>query len=108
MVSIRWYCIIVVIKDDGFCVWIWGEKFGNHKILFNTGLTPACDLDVLRTWLSHGDNYYFCDSLMALGDESLKEVENVSCYGGYSGGSYQAIERLTEKSLANLDQFLAK
>lgn len=84
------------------------EKFGNHKILFNTGLTPACDLDVLRTWLSHGDNYYFCDSLMALGDESLKEVENVSCYGGYSGGSYQAIERLTEKSLANLDQFLAK
>ena len=84
------------------------EKFGNHKILFNTGLTPACDLDALRTWLSHGDNYYFCDSLMALGDESLKEVENVSCYGGYSGGSYQAIERLTEKSLANLDQFLAK
>ena len=45
---------------------------------------------------------------MALGDESLKGVENVSCYGGYSGGSYQAIERLTEKSLANLDQFLAK
>ena len=84
------------------------EKFGNHKILFNTGLTPASDLDALRTWLSHGDNYYFCDSLMALGDESLKEVENVSCYGGYSGGSYQAIERLTEKSLANLDQFLAK
>ena len=84
------------------------EKLGNHKILFNTGLTPACDLDALRTWLSHGDNYYFCDSLMALGDESLKEVENVSCYGGYSGGSYQAIERLTEKSLANLDQFLAK
>ena len=31
-----------------------------------------------------------------------------SGYGGYSGGSYQAIERLTEKSLANLDQFLAK
>lgn len=82
------------------------QALGNHKILFNTGLTPACDLNALRNWLAHGDNYYFCDSMMALGDPSLQEIENVSCYGGYSGGSYQAIERLTEKSIANIDRFL--
>ena len=84
------------------------EALGNHKILFNTGLTPACDLDALRRWLAHGDNHYFCDSMMALGDASLQEIENVSCYGGYSGGSYQAIERLTQKAIANIDHFLAE
>lgn len=78
------------------------ETMGNHKILFNTGLTPACDLNALRNWLSHGDNYYFCDSPMALGEESLLQMENVSCYGGYSGATYQAVERLTRKSLENL------
>ena len=83
------------------------EAFGNHKILFNTGLTPASDLDALKKWLAHGDNYYFCDNNMALGDQSLREFENVSCFGGFSGGSYQAIIRLTDKSIANVDRFLS-
>lgn len=82
------------------------QTLGNHKILFNTGLTPACDLDALKKWLAHGDNYYFCDSLMALGEESLQELESVSCYGGYSGATYQAVERLTQKVLDNMDRFL--
>lgn len=82
------------------------EKLGNHKILFNTGLTPASDLNALKQWLSHGDNYYYCDSNMALGDQRLRDYEHVSCFGGYSGGSYQAIERLTEKTLQNMDAFL--
>lgn len=83
------------------------EAFGNHKILFNTGLTPASDLDALKKWLAHGDNYYFCDNNMALGDQSLREFENVSCFGGFSGGSYQAIIRLTDKSIANVDRFIS-
>lgn len=81
------------------------ETFGNHRILFNTGLTPASDLDALRRWLTHGDNFYFCDSRLALGDESLAKLENVSCFGGYSGGSYQAIQRLTRKTIENIDRF---
>lgn len=83
------------------------KTLGNHKILFNTGLTPASDIPALKKWLAHGDNFYFCDSPMALGDESLREFENVSCYGGYSGGSYQANIRLTNKSIQNIDNFLA-
>ncbi len=81
------------------------EQFGNHRILFNTGLTPASDLDALKKWLSHGDNYYYCDSDMALGDQNLRSFENVSCFGGYSGASYQAIERLTTKTIQNIDDF---
>ena len=91
---------VTLLNEEEFAL------FGNHRILFNTGLTPASDLNALKKWLSHGDNFYFCDSNMALGDPSLKEFENVSCFGGYSGGSYQAIERLTQKAIANIDRFL--
>ena len=28
-------------------------------------------------------------------------------FGGFSGGSYQAIIRLTDKSIANVDRFLS-
>lgn len=90
---------VTILNEDEF------KTFGNHRILFNTGLTPASDINALKNWLAHKDNYYFCDSDMALGDPSLKEFENVSCFGGYSGGSYQAIQRLTKKTVENIDRF---
>jgi lactate dehydrogenase-like 2-hydroxyacid dehydrogenase len=77
------------------------EHLGNRKILFNTGLSPAWDVEPFEKWLD-GNNIVYCDTLMALGDERFLQHPNVNCMQVSSGRTQQAFERLSEKVLANL------
>ena len=78
------------------------EQYGHHKIIFNTGLSPSYDTDAMKEWLSHGDNHLFCDSDMALGDDSLREMPGVSCPSLFAGKSRQSSMRLSKRVLENL------
>lgn len=82
------------------------ELFGDHKILFNTALSPCFDLDGMEAWLAGENTWYFCDTLMALGDERLLAYSNVRCQKKSSGMTMQAAERLNEKVLANIREYL--
>lgn len=75
---------------------------GEHKILFNTGLSPSYQIPAIKRWLSSGCNYLFCDSLMALGDKSLLNFPGVVCPGRFAGMSHQSVVRLSKKVEANL------
>lgn len=75
---------------------------GEHKILFNTGLSPSYQIPAIKKWLSSGCNYLFCDSLMALGDRSLLNFPGVVCPGRFAGMSHQSVVRLSKKVEANL------
>ena len=81
------------------------ERFGNHKILFNTGLSPAWDEEPFLEWIGK-DNLCFCDTVMALGDEHLLSLPNVRCMKVSSGRTEQSFVRLSEKVLANIAGFL--
>lgn len=80
------------------------EKLGEHKILFNTGLSPAWDMKPFQQWLA-GDNRCYCDTLGALGDRKLLEHPNVRCMQVSVGRTRQAYIRLSEKVLANLSEY---
>ena len=82
---------------------------GNHKIMFNTSIGPAHDVDALNQWLAHGDNEFFCDTAAALGDASgrLLAHPHVNCLHRSSGLTRQAFERLSEKALKNIENFLS-
>lgn len=80
------------------------EKFGNKKILFNTGLSPAWDEEPFLKWLS-GDNLCFCDTVGALGGEHLLNHPHVRCMQVSTGRTRQAFDRLSEKVLQNLSNF---
>lgn len=80
------------------------KKLGNRKILFNTGLSPAWDEPVFRKWLE-GDNLCFCDTIGALGDESLLHHPHVRCMQISTGRTRQAFDRLSEKVLKNLSEY---
>ena len=82
------------------------ELWGDHKILINTGLSPSYDLPAIRQWLSRGNNYLFCDSAMALGDEELKKLPGVTCPALFAGMSRQSVIRLSRKVLENLEYAL--
>lgn len=79
-------------------------RLGEHKILFNTGLSPAWDEQPFKTWLS-GDNLCYCDTLGALGDKSLLSHPNVRCMNVSTGRTRQAFVRLSEKVIANISDF---
>ncbi|WP_455639266.1 NAD(P)-dependent oxidoreductase [Parabacteroides sp.] len=77
------------------------ERLGNRKILFNTGLSPAWDEAPFMKWLE-GDNLCFCDTVGALGAEHLLNHPHVRCMQVSTGMTCQALDRLSEKVLANL------
>jgi phosphoglycerate dehydrogenase-like enzyme len=78
---------------------------GNRKILFNTSLSPAWDAEPFAKWLA-GDNLVYCDTIGALGSESLLANPNVVCMNVSVGRTAQAFDRLSEKVLANITNYL--
>jgi lactate dehydrogenase-like 2-hydroxyacid dehydrogenase len=83
------------------------EAFGNRKILFNTGLSPAWDAEPFAKWIEQ-DNVCYCDTLIALGNERYLTHPNVNCIEVSVGRTRQAFDRLSEKVLANLETFFKK
>lgn len=87
---------------------LYEEEFaimGANKLLFNTALSPCFDQKALEKWLDLENTWYFCDTLMGLGEESLMERKNVYCQKRSSGMTRQAVERLNSKVLDNLDGY---
>lgn len=78
---------------------------GDKKILFNTGLSPAWDEPAFTKWLD-GDNLCFCDTVGALGGEHLTSHKHVRCMQVSTGRTVQAFDRLSEKILANIKNYL--
>lgn len=81
------------------------EALGNRKILFNTGLSPAWDEEPFLKWLE-GENLCYCDTTGALGGEHLLEHPKVRCMKVSTGRTRQAFDRLSEKVLANIENYL--
>ena len=81
------------------------KALGNRKILFNTGLSPAWDEKPFLEWLE-GDNLCYCDTIGALGGDHLLNHGTVRCMKVSTGRTSQAFVRLSEKVLANIENFL--
>ena len=91
----------VLLHEEQFKV------MGNRKILFNTGLSPAWDEKPFLEWLT-GDNLCYCDTVGALGGEHLLGHEKIRCMKVSTGRTRQAFDRLSEKVLANIENYLKK
>lgn len=81
------------------------EYMGNHKILFNTGLSPAWDEAPFHRWIDN-NNLCFCDTIGALGKQELTAHPHIRCMGVSAGMTAQAVERLSRKVIANIENFL--
>lgn len=80
------------------------DHLGNHKIIFNVGLSPAWEMHSFEKWLSNDSNLCFCDSLEALGNKSLLDHSSVRCMNISAGRTRQAFDRLSEKVIQNLSE----
>lgn len=79
--------------------------FGNGKILFNVGIGPSYDTPALERWLAEGTNEFFCDSKSALSTEALLQNPHVNCAGKAAGTTAEAMVRLGEKVLRNIENY---
>lgn len=89
----------VLLHEDEF------RALGDRKILFNTGLSPAWDEPAFVKWIE-GDNLCFCDTIGALGEAHLLRYPHIRCMQASTGRTRQAFDRLSEKVLANLTEYL--
>ena len=89
----------VLMHEDEFA------RLGGHKILFNTGLSPAWDEEPFARWLD-GDNICYCDTVGAAGGERFLRHPHMRCMGVSSGITRQAYRRLSDKVTANIRGFL--
>ncbi len=80
-------------------------SMGNRKILFNTGLSPAWDEAPFAQWIEK-NNLCYCDTVGALGGQHWLSHPHVRCMEVSSGRTRQAFERLSEKVLANITEYL--
>lgn len=81
------------------------ESLGKHKILFNTGLSPAWDEDAFALWIDK-DNLCYCDTVGALGGNHFLNHPHVHCMNVSTGRTRQAFVRLSDKVLANIETYL--
>jgi len=93
---------VILLQEEQFA-WL-----GNHKILFNTSIGPSHHIPALAMWLDQGNNEFFCDTAAALGDPTGKLLDNphVNCMNMSSGLTKQAYNRLSEKALKNIADYL--
>lgn len=81
------------------------EKFGNEKILINTGLSPAWDEKPFLKWLENDTNLCLCDTVGALGNKDLLSHRNVRSVNVSTGRTTQAFVRLSEKVIDNILEY---
>lgn len=93
---------VILLHEDEF------KALGNGKILFNTSIGPAFELEDLKAWVQSGDNYFCCDTQVASGDATGEFISlpNVYCAGVSAGRTRQAFILLSQKVLENIKKFL--
>ena len=93
--------------------YILGEKefelMGNGKILVNTSVGQTFETEAICNWLRNcPDGFYLCDATGMGGlQDRLNGFPNVLYTPYISGKSIQSIERLSQKVLANMKDYLS-
>lgn len=94
---------VILLHEEEFNI------LGEGKIMINTSIGPASDMDALKRWIENPENIFCCDTIGALGEiaDEVMDRENVVCTNASAGGTTaQAFELLGTKALNNIREFL--
>ncbi len=94
---------VILLHEEEF------EALGEGKIMFNTSIGPAANLELLKKWCENPKNIFCSDTRDGLGAETADELmrlPNVICVDASAGMTQQAYDLLSQKVLDNLTNFL--
>ena len=86
------------------------QHLGHGKIMINTSIGPASDMDELAKWIGDGRNTFVADTAGAVGPiySAVKDRANVLCPDVSAGMTEEAYGLLSRKVLDNIERFLGK
>ncbi len=85
------------------------EALGNGKIMINTSIGPASDMDALKAWIDDDRNIFISDTSAGIGPiyESVKNRVNILCPDSSAGMTEEAYDLMSKKVLDNIRKALS-
>ena len=95
---------VILLGDEEF------RQLGNGKIMINTSIGPASEMDALRRWILDDSNTFVADTAGAVGDiyNEVKDRNNVLCPDVSAGMTEEAYDLMSQKVLANIEKMLGR
>lgn len=83
---------------------------GSGKIMINTSIGPASDMDALRKWILDERNIFISDTSGGVGEiyQEVKDRRNVLCPDSSAGMTEEAYDLMSRKVLDNIGRALSE
>lgn len=95
---------VILLHDEEF------RHLGNKKIMINTSIGPASDMEALKNWILNDSNIFISDTAGGVGDiyQEVKDRKNVLCPDVSAGMTMEAYDLMSKKVLDNIEKMLAE
>lgn len=95
---------VILLHEEEF------RHLGSGKIMINTSIGPASDMDALGRWISDDSNTFIADTAGAVGDiyPDVRNRKNVLCPDASAGMTEEAYDLMSRKVLDNIEKMLSE
>ena len=95
---------VILLHDEEF------RHLGNGKIMINTSIGPASDMDALKRWILDERNILISDTAGGVGDiyQEVKDRRNILCPDASAGMTEEAYDLMSRKVLDNIERMLGR
>lgn len=95
---------VILLHEEEF------RHLGNKKIMINTSIGPASDMEALKNWILNDSNIFISDTAGGVGDiyQDVKDRKNVLCPDVSAGMTMEAYDLMSKKVLDNIEKMLAE
>ena len=95
---------VILLHEEEF------KHLGSGKIMINTSIGPASDMDALRKWILDEKNIFIADTSGAVGEiyQEVKGRKNVLCPDVSAGMTEEAYNLMSRKVLDNIERMMNK
>lgn len=94
---------VILLHEEEF------ETLGNGKIMINTSIGPASDMDALKAWILNDANIFISDTSGGVGSiyDEVKDRANVLCPDASAGMTEEAYDLMSKKVMDNIKKALS-
>lgn len=94
---------VILLHEEEF------KALGTKKIMINTSIGPASDMEELKKWIMNDSNIFVADTQGAVGDiyDEVKDRKNVLCPNVSAGMTEEAYDLMSKKVLDNIEKMLS-
>ena len=95
---------VILLNEEEFRI------LGNGKIMINTSIGPASDMDALKNWILNDSNIFISDTAGGVGEiyQDVKDRKNVLCPDVSAGMTEEAYDLMSKKVLDNIEKMLSR